>query len=87
MDKKTVRKEVIDLQAKYRKFEESLAAMNKKRNEAQTAEELSNFEMLKWRFIKSVVEPLERAWAKLTPQEKQTFAKENPNGTKLPGMR
>lgn len=60
---------VIQFKELYNKFLEATRYMVKKRQELGRTEE---FERLEDKFIKRIVEPMEKAWLELTNQERET---------------
>lgn len=66
-----IRAEVVDFREKHRKWLEQDKIMLEKRNKLKNLD--ADWAMLVWRFNKSVIQPLEDAWKKLTPKEKEQF--------------
>jgi len=70
MDEKAFKRpEVDDFLNRYHKFITQLEIIRKERENRK--ENDPDLEMMNWRFIKTCINPMEEAWAKLTDKEKE----------------
>lgn len=68
MDNPKVRPEVLDFANKYDKFLIELEKLRKERAKHSSWD--SDFEMMNWKFQKTIVNPMELSWQQLTDEEK-----------------
>lgn len=76
-EKSNARKEVIDFITKYKKFEDELKGMNESRNRFEDKAD-TDFEMMTWRFKKTVEIDVNKAWDRLTTREKEDICQNHP---------